>query len=107
MRPGVIVIARGEALEADPAIGLTSELVAQYEPVWQQLQAELAELSTPDDFIRYYCSSNFARTSSRQHVQPDNLGDPIARGRQSLSLCSLSTSGPRPKLTPARPLSIL
>lgn len=47
----LVVIARGEALEADPAIGLTPELAAQYEPVWRQLQAELAELSTRGELV--------------------------------------------------------
>jgi pimeloyl-ACP methyl ester carboxylesterase len=47
----LVVIARGEALEADPAIGLTPELAAQYEPVWRQLQAELAELSTCGELV--------------------------------------------------------
>lgn len=47
----LVVIARGEALEADPAIGLTPELVTQYEPFWQQLQAELAALSTRGELL--------------------------------------------------------
>lgn len=47
----LVVIARGQAQEAAPAIGLTETLVAQYEPVWRELQRELPELSTQGELV--------------------------------------------------------
>jgi pimeloyl-ACP methyl ester carboxylesterase len=43
------VIAAGQPLTVDPALGLTEPLVAQYRPYWRELQRDLAELSTRGD----------------------------------------------------------
>lgn len=47
----LVVIAAGQPLEADPALGVTEELAAQYEPYWHELQVELAELSTRGELV--------------------------------------------------------